>query len=130
MKPHNPFYASILLLLSAALASVFAQQSLRTMSSIDAELSCICGNESSPYTERVRLIHRLPSNLAPEQVERCRAFLESPLAGQTLPDQEFNGLKNELVEVFDYQVRKLKKHEFRRMAKTAIAERRFAFILW
>lgn len=30
-------------------------------------------------------------------MERCRAFLESPLAGQPLSDLEFNGLKNELV---------------------------------
>ena len=97
MKQNNTFYKFILLLLSAVLASVFAQQPPRTMSTVDAELSCICGKESSPYAERVRLIHRLPSNLAPEQVERCRAFLESSLAGQPLPDLEFNGLKNELV---------------------------------
>ena len=68
----------------------------RTLSSIDAELSAICsGDASSPYTERVRLIHRLPSNLAPEQLERCPAFLESTLAGQPLTDLEFNGLKND-----------------------------------
>ena len=74
-----------------------AQQLPRTSSSVFKELSSICGEASSPYAERVRLIHRLPSNLAPEQLERCRAFLESTLAGQPLPDLEFNGLKNELV---------------------------------
>ena len=97
MKSHNPFCVSILLLLSAALASVFAQQPPRTLASVDAELAGICGEASLPYAERVGLIHRLPSNLAPEQLERCRAFLESPLAGQPLSDLEFNGLKNELV---------------------------------
>ena len=97
MKPHNPFYVSMLLLLSSVLVSVFAQQPPRSMSTVDAELSKICGKESSPYAKRVRLIHALPSNLASEQLERCRAFLESPLEGQPLPDLEFNGLKNELV---------------------------------
>ena len=77
--------------------SLMSQQLPRSLSSIDTELSSICGEASSPYAERVRLIHRLPSNLAPEQLERCRAFLESTLAGQPLPDLEFNGLKNELV---------------------------------
>ena len=76
---------------------IMAQQPIRSMYIIETELAIICGENSKPYTERVRLIHRLPSNLAPEQLERCRAFLESPLAGQPLPDLEFNGLKNELV---------------------------------
>jgi len=75
-----------------------AQSSIRTYVKIEGKLSAICSGEaSSPYAERVRLSHSLPSNLAPEQLERCRAFLESPLAGQPLPDLEFNGLKNELV---------------------------------
>ena len=62
-------------------------------------LSTIFGEASpaSPYAERLRLIHRLPSDLSPEQLARCRAFLESSLAGQPLPDLEFNALKNELV---------------------------------
>ena len=77
--------------------AVMAQQAPRTLTFVDAEISTICGENSSPYAERVRLIHRLPSNLTPEQLERCRAFLESPLAGQPLSDLEFNGLKNELV---------------------------------
>ena len=77
--------------------AVMAQQAPRTLTFVDAEISTICGEISSPYAERVRLIHRLPSNLTPEQLERCRAFLESPLAGQPLSDLEFNGLKNELV---------------------------------
>lgn len=77
--------------------AVMAQQAPRTLTFVDAEISTICGEKSSPYAERVRLIHRLPSNLTPEQLERCRAFLESPLAGQPLSDLEFNGLKNELV---------------------------------
>ena len=76
---------------------IMAQQPLRTLSAVDAELVCICGEAYTPYAERVKLIHSLPSNLAPEQLERCCAFLESPLAGQPLPDLEFNGLKNELV---------------------------------
>ncbi len=77
--------------------STTAQRYPRSLSSVDAELASIRGKEFSPYAERVRLIHHLPSNLALEQLERCRAFLESPLAGQPLPDLEFNGLKNELV---------------------------------
>lgn len=74
-----------------------AQQPSRTVSAVDAELASLCGEASSPYAGRGRLIHRLPSNLAPEQLERCRAFLKSPLAKQELPDLEFNGLKSELV---------------------------------
>lgn len=97
MKLNNQIYAFLLITLSTALTSVLAQQPLRTLSTIDAELVCICEEASSPYAGRVRLTHRLPSNLTPEQLERCRAFLESPLAGQPLSDLEFNGLKNELV---------------------------------
>lgn len=97
MKLNNQIYAFLLITLSTALTSVLAQQPLRTLSTIDAEIVCICGEASLPYAEHVRLIHRLPSNLTPEQLERCRAFLESPLAGQPLSDLEFNGLKNELV---------------------------------
>ena len=97
MKLNNQNYAFLLITLSTALTSVLAQRPLRTLSTIDAEIVCICGEASLPYAERVRLIHRLPSNLTPEQLERCRAFLESPLAGQPLSDLEFNGLKNELV---------------------------------
>ena len=90
-------YLSSLILLFGSTIVIMAQQLPRTSSSVFKELSSICGEASSPYAERVRLIHRLPSNLAPEQLERCRAFLESTLAGQPLPDLEFNGLKNELV---------------------------------
>ena len=97
MKFNNQIYAFLLITLSTALTSVLAQQPVRIQTTVDSELASICGEASSPYAERVRLIHRLPSNLAPEQLERCRAFLESTLAGQPLPDLEFNGLKNELV---------------------------------
>lgn len=97
MKPHHPLFVSILFLFPVVLASVSAQQPLRTVSSVDGEIASICGEDSSPYAERVRLIHCLPSYLTPEQLERCRAFLESPLAGQPLSDLEYNGLKNELV---------------------------------
>ena len=90
-------YLSSLVLLFGSTIVIMAQQLPRTSSSVFKELSSICGEASSPYAERVRLIHRLPSNLAPEQLERCPAFLESTLAGQPLPDLEFNGLKNELV---------------------------------
>ena len=90
-------FSIIILFICPIFCLVFSQQPTRTTSSVDTELVCICGENSMPYAERVRLIHRLPSNLAPEQLERCRAFLESTLAGQPLPDLEFNGLKNELV---------------------------------
>ena len=48
--------------------AVMAQQTPRTLTFVDAEISTICGEISSPYAERVRLIHRLPSNLTPEQL--------------------------------------------------------------
>ena len=66
---------------------------------VDEALTAVCGEseERASYSERLQLIHRLPSNLAQEQLERCQEFLESPLAGQTLPDLEFNGLKNDMV---------------------------------
>ena len=99
MKNATLFFTLVEIQLAPLLISpIMAQdKSPRTLSKVDAELVCICGETFSPYAERVRLIHRLPSNLAPEQLERCRAFLGSPLAGQPLPDLEFNGLKNELV---------------------------------
>ena len=99
MKNATLFFTLVEIQLALLLISpIMAQdKSPRTLSKVDAELVCICGETFSPYAERVRLIHRLPSNLAPEQLERCRAFLGSPLAGQPLPDLEFNGLKNELV---------------------------------
>ena len=97
MKSTNISDVLLLFLLLMFFMPIMAQQPLRTLSAVDTELASICGGHSSPYAERVKLVHRLPSNLAPEQLERCRAFLESPLAGQPLPDLEFNGLKNELV---------------------------------
>ena len=99
MKNATLFFTLVEIQLALLLISpIMAQdKSPRTLSKVDAELVCICGETFSPYAERVRLIHRLPSNLAPEQLERCRAFLGSPLAGQPLSDLEFNGLKNELV---------------------------------
>ena len=95
MKLNNQIYAFLLITLSTALTSVLTQQPVRIQTTVDSELACICGEASSPYAERVRLIHHLPSNLAPEQLERCLAFLESTLAGQPLPDLEFNGLKDD-----------------------------------
>ena len=63
MKLNNQIYAFLLITLSTALTSVLAQQPLRTLSTIDAELVCICGEASLPYAKRVRLIHRLPPTL-------------------------------------------------------------------
>ena len=95
MKLNNQIYAFLLITLSTALTSVLTQQPVRIQTTVDSELACICGEASSPYAERVRLIHRLPSILAPEQLECCRASLKSPLTGQPLPDLEFNRLKND-----------------------------------
>ncbi len=92
----NPYIRQFFALL-LTMVSIMAQPLPRTSSSVDSEIAGICGEASSPYAERVSLIHALPSNLAPEQLERCRVFLASPLAGQSLTDLEFNGLKNELV---------------------------------
>lgn len=90
----NPTLLFVLVLL---LSLVSPAQSPRILSSVNAEIACICGEIPASYAERVRLIHRLPANLTPEQLERCRVFLASPITGQTLADLEFNGLKNELV---------------------------------
>ena len=53
---------------------VMAQQVPRTLSFVNAEFSAICGDDPSPYIERIRLLHRLSSNLDLEQLECCRAF--------------------------------------------------------
>ena len=53
---------------------VMAQQVPRTLSFVDAEIFAICGDDPSPYIERIRLLHRISSNLALEQLECCRAF--------------------------------------------------------
>ena len=88
------------LFLQVFLLPLFTQEVLPSSTTgAELALSTIFGEAApvSPYAERLRLIHRLPSDLSPEQLERCRAFLESSLAGQPLPDLEFNALKNELV---------------------------------
>ena len=43
---------------------VMAQQVPRTLSFVNAEISAICGDDPSPYIERIRLLHRISSNLA------------------------------------------------------------------
>ena len=86
MKPNNTIYKLIPIVLSAVLISVYVQQPMRIQFTVDVELASICSDASSPYAERVRLIHHLPSNLASEQLE-------------ALSDLKFNGLKNELVSV-------------------------------
>jgi len=65
---------------------------------LDDALAVVLGEsaEHASYSERLQLIHRLPADLAPEHLQRCREFLESPLEGQPLPDLEFNGLKNDM----------------------------------
>ena len=68
-------YQQVLLVLALSLSltvSVSAQFPHRTLSTVDTELAIICEKESLPYAdaERVRLIHRLPYNLAPEQLEQ------------------------------------------------------------
>ena len=75
MKNATLFFTLVEIQLALLLISpIMAQdKSPRTLSKVDAELVCICGETFSPYAERVRLIHRLPSNLTPEQLERCRA---------------------------------------------------------
>ena len=50
-----------------SLVSIMAQQPSRTLSAVDAELASICGEASSPYAERLRLIHRLPSEMQEAQ---------------------------------------------------------------
>ena len=52
---------------------VMAQQAPRTLSFVNAEISAICGDDPSPYIERIRLLYRISSNLALEQLECCRA---------------------------------------------------------
>ena len=90
---------TVLLLAFACLLSGVRLFGQAQAARVDEALTAVCGEseERASYSECLQLIHRLPSNLAQEQLERCREFLESPLAGQTLPDLEFNGLKNDMV---------------------------------
>ena len=94
---HSFSFIIIVILLSATFLTKGNYSTIRIVQTVDTEIIAITCKDGISYAERIRLIHSLPSNLAPEQLERCRAFLESPLAGQPLPDLEFNGLKNELV---------------------------------
>ena len=94
---HSFSFIIIVILLSATFRTKGNYSTIRIVQTVDTEIIAITCKDGISYAERIRLIHSLPSNLAPEQLERCRAFLESPLAGQPLPDLEFNGLKNELV---------------------------------
>ncbi len=87
----------LLLTLASVSATAQPQTTVPRAPAMDSAIARICGETPSPYAERVGLIHRLPSSLTPEQLSRCRAFLDMPLDGQPLPDLEFNGLKNELV---------------------------------
>jgi hypothetical protein len=87
---------ALVVLCGVMIFPVMGQSLPRSLASVDSEIECICGDSSS-YGERVALVHRLPGNLSAGQLVRCREFLEHSLAGQSLPDLEFNGLKNEVV---------------------------------
>ena len=66
---------------------------------IDEALAAVFGEagREASYSERLQLIHSLPSDLDGGRLERCRRFLESPAELQALPCLEFNGLKNDMV---------------------------------
>ena len=66
---------------------------------IDEALAAVFGEagREASYSERLQLIHSLPSDLDGGRLERCRRFLESPTELQALPCLEFNGLKNDMV---------------------------------
>lgn len=77
------------------------------ISSIPENVKLIIGetNEKN-YVPRVKAIHALPATMPPDQIEACLEFLAKKIETQTLPDLQFNGLKNELVFVLMRQKKK------------------------
>ena len=88
-------------------AGVSDENAQVVISSLPDEIKLITGkSKNQHYAPRLRAIHALSSNLPRDQVQACYEFLYQKLDSQTLPNLQFNGLKNELVFVLMRQKRK------------------------
>ena len=88
-------------------ASAPAKKAQVVISSLPDEIKLIVGDsETQYYVPRVRAIHQLSDNLPADQVQACYGFLYKKLDSQSLPNLQFNGLKNELVLALMRQRRK------------------------
>ncbi len=68
------------------------------ISSLPDNIKLIIGQAKDKfYVPRVKAIHALPANMPQDQIDACYEFLYQKLDSQSLPDLQFNGLKNELV---------------------------------
>ena len=68
------------------------------ISSLPDNIKLIIGQAKDKfYVPRVKAIHALSANMPQDQIDACYEFLYQKLDSQTLPDLQFNGLKNELV---------------------------------
>ena len=67
------------------------------ISSLPDNIKLIIGQAKDTfYVPRVKAIHALPTNMPQDQIDACYDFLYQKLEKQSLPDLQFNGLKNEL----------------------------------
>lgn len=74
--------------------------STTVVSSLPENLKLILGEgKTTLYIPRVKAIHALGDRLSPAQVRAIYRFLHKKITTQSLPDLEFNALKNELVVV-------------------------------
>ena len=88
-------------------ASAPAGKAQVVISSLPDGIKLIVGDsETQYYVPRVRAIHQLSDNLPADQVQACYGFLYKKLDSQSLPNLQFNGLKNELVLALMRQRRK------------------------
>ena len=77
------------------------------ISSLPDNIKLIIGQAKDTfYVPRVKAIHALPTNMPQDQIDACYDFLYQKLEKQSLPDLQFNGLKNELVFALMKQRRK------------------------
>lgn len=68
------------------------------ISSLPDNIKLIIGQAKDTfYVPRVKAIHALPTDMPQDQIDACYDFLYQKLEKQSLPDLQFNGLKNELV---------------------------------
>lgn len=73
-------------------------QEALVISSLPDNIKLIIGQAKDTfYVPRVKAIHALPTNMPQDQIDACYDFLYQKLEKQSLPDLQFNGLKNELV---------------------------------
>lgn len=85
------------------------QQSVKpaiVISSLPDNIKLIVGEKEQFYAPRVHAIHALSFELPQDQIDALYEFLYKKIETQTLPDLEFNGLKNELVVALMRQKKK------------------------